>query len=60
MNTVSKALLIGAAFAILVALYIEQNEIDKEPEIRRELERRGLPSPAFADTEKLKNILILG
>jgi hypothetical protein len=60
MKNISTIFLGLGILCLIFVLIFENTGNDSEnnvAKIRKELERQGLPTPAFADAEKLKNIL---
>lgn len=55
MKKVSKIFLFLGILMLISIFFFENN--NDEDTIRSKLEKKGLPTPAFADSEKLKSIL---
>lgn len=58
MKNISSVFL-GLGIICLIFVIIFENTGNDTEKIRKELEKKGLPTPAFADSEKLKDILRL-
>lgn len=55
MNSVSRFLIVAAILFLFLALCYKPNT--NQDSIRAELAAKGLPTPAFANAEQLRNIL---
>jgi hypothetical protein len=60
MNRISLFLIITAIFLLLIAIFWNCSKTNSDQDsIREKLAMKGLPTPAFASTKELENILKL-